>query len=66
MLGVREIVVGISLRMHKFDPRPVYVRTVVDKAVQGQVFLQVFRLPFVSIIPQNLHTHLHLHGYSFE
>jgi len=44
MLGLREIVVGISLRMHRFDPRLVHVRIGVDKAAQGQGFLQVLRL----------------------
>jgi hypothetical protein len=44
-----------------FDPRPVHVRSVVDKVTLGQVFLQVLRFHPVSIIQPMLHTHLHLY-----
>jgi len=37
------------------------VRFVVVKVALGLVFLLVLRFSFVSIIPQLLHTHLHLH-----
>ena len=38
-----------------FDPRPVYVRFVVEKVTLGKVFL---RFIHVSIIPQLVHIHL--------
>ena len=43
---LRLSVTGISPRKSGFDPRPVHVRSVFDKAVRGQVFLPVLLLIF--------------------
>jgi hypothetical protein len=52
---------GLTSRMGQFDPRPVYVRVVVDKVVFGTVCLPILWLSPVSIIPPLPHTHPHLH-----
>jgi len=48
------------MRRSGFDARSAYMRFVVDKVALGQVFFRVFRFYPLSIIPTNLHTHLHL------
>jgi hypothetical protein len=45
----------LSLQRPRFDPRPVHVGFVVDKLEVEQLFLQVFQLCPVSIIPPILH-----------
>jgi hypothetical protein len=57
---VRRLVTCLSTWRVVFDPRPVYVRLVFDKAAQGQV-LRVFRVFPVDIVSHLLHTHLRLH-----
>jgi hypothetical protein len=48
-------VTSLSLRRPRFDRRPVCVGFVVDKLAVEQVFLQVFQLRHVIIIPPMLH-----------
>ena len=44
-----------------FDPRSIYVRFVVDKVALRHVFFPVLLFSPVSIIPQMIHNHIHLH-----
>ena len=56
----RPLDAGLTSRMRRFDPRPVYVRLVVDKVALGQVYLPLRLFSSVRIIPPLPHTHLHL------
>lgn len=58
--GIVRLVACPSTFRVVFDPRPVYVRCVFDKAIQGQV-LRVFRLFPVNIVSHLFPTHLRLH-----
>jgi hypothetical protein len=58
---IRQLVAGLSVRRPGFDPRSVLEGFVVNKVAVGQVFVPVFRISPVSIIPTKLHNHLHLH-----
>jgi hypothetical protein len=57
----RRLVASLTQQKFGFDPGPVYVRYVVDKGARGQVFLRAFQFYPVTVIPQMLHSHLHLH-----
>jgi hypothetical protein len=54
---LKRLVAGLSPRRPGITPRSVHVGCVVDKVALGQVFLRVFRLLPVNIIPPFLHTH---------
>jgi hypothetical protein len=56
----KRLVACLSTWRVVFDPRPVYVRFVFDKAAQGQV-LRVLRFFPVDIVSHVLPTHLRLH-----
>ena len=51
----------LSTRRPGFDPRSVYLKLVVDKLALENVYLLIFLLSPVNIIPTVLHTHLHIH-----
>jgi len=57
-LWLSRLVASLSPRRSGFNPRSVQVRFVVDRVVLGQVFLPVFRVSHLSIIPPVLHIHL--------
>jgi len=50
-----------SARRTGFNPRSVYMRFVVDKAVLGRVLIRALRFLPVIIIQALLYTYLHLH-----
>lgn len=56
-----RLVASFTQRKLGFDPGPVYVRYVMDKGARGQVFLRALQFSPVTVIPQMLHSHLHLH-----
>ena len=57
----RQLVTVLSPRTPGFDSSPDFAKFMVDKTTLGQFFfIQVLRLPPVTIIPPMLHTHLHL------
>ena len=58
--GAQAVVTGLSPRRPAFDSKPFYVEFAVDKAALGQVLFTVLLFAPVSIIPQMLHTRLHL------
>lgn len=47
-------------RRSNFDPGPVHVGFLVDRVTLGQVFISLFQLFRVNIIPSLVHTQLHL------
>lgn len=49
---------GISRRIRRFNPRPIYVGFLVKKVALGQISLRVRRLFPATIIPSILHTYL--------
>jgi hypothetical protein len=53
-----SLVAGLSPRIPRFSTGLVHVGFVVDKVALGQVFLQVFRIFPVNIIPPRLQTHV--------
>jgi len=49
--------IRLSSRRLRFDIRPVWVETVVDKVALGQVFLRVLGCPLSLLFPPMIHTH---------
>jgi len=45
---------GLTPRRPRFDTAPVHVGFIVGKVAEGQVLLQVFRIPHATIIPPSI------------
>jgi hypothetical protein len=57
MPRLRHLVTGLSPHTHRLYSRSVHVRSVVNKAALGQVFLPVLHFSPVTITPPMHHTH---------
>jgi hypothetical protein len=57
MPWLRQLVTGVLPHRSGFNPRPVFVRFMVDKAALWQVSLLVLQFSPVIIIPPMLYTH---------
>ena len=57
---LKQLVVGISPRIHGFDPRPLYVGFVVDKLALVQGFHRVILFSAVALTPRVFHSDITL------